>query len=74
MAPFVFCFFVGSEHLGLQLAENGCYTGTSITTFHSVLPFYNTVRVVTSDFTISLGNAPVPPDFLPIFPALCCLL
>ena len=31
----------------------------------SVLPFYD-VRVVMSDCTISLGNATVSPDFLPI--------
>ena len=31
------------------------------------------VRVVTSDYAIPLGNAPVPSHFLPIFLALCSL-
>ena len=39
------------------MIKNGCYTGTSIATFHSVLPFYN-VLVVTNDYTISLRNPP----------------
>ena len=61
--------------LGLQLANSGCYTGTSIATFHSmhsILPCH--AHVVTSDYAISVGNVPVPPDFLRIFLALCCLL
>ena len=66
MAPFVFLRVLST--LGLQLAQNGCYTGTSIATFHSVLPFHSAMLVVTSDYAISLCNTPVPPDFLPIFP------
>ena len=69
MPPFVFLRVPST--LGLQSAKSGCYAGTSIATFHSVLPCRT--RVVTSDYAISVGNAPVPPDFLPIFPALCCL-
>ena len=64
MAPFVFWRVLCG--LGLQSAKNRFYTGSSITTFHSVLPFYNAACVVMSDCTISLGNATVPPDFLPI--------
>ena len=69
MAPFIFLRVL--EH---KSAKNGCYTGTSITTFHSELPFYNDMCVVTSDYAISLDNAPVPLGFLPIFSALCGLL
>ena len=42
--------------LGIQLAKNGCYTGTSIANFHLALPFYNAICIVTSDYAISLGN------------------
>ena len=55
MAPFVFLQVPSA--LCLQSAKNGCYTGTSNATFHLVLPFYNAMRVVTSDYAISLGNA-----------------
>ena len=36
MAPFVFLQVPST--LGLQSAKNGCYSGTCIATFHSVLP------------------------------------
>ena len=67
------CKFWVLRTLRLQPAKNGCYTGTSIATFYSVLPFYNTMCIVMSDYAISLGNTPVPLDFLPIFPA-CIML
>ena len=79
MAPFVFLRV--PSVFDLQSAKNGWYIGTSIATFHSVLPqivnlrglqsqsMVNAVRVVTCDCAISLGNAPVPPDFLHIYTA-----
>ena len=72
MAPCVFLQVPSA--LGIQTAKNRCYTGASVGKFHLVLPFYNGMRVVTSDYTISLWNVTVPPDFLPTFPALRCLI